>query len=284
MVLLMPSDSFADTLIHNAAADYLVEFGEKLEARGDVQGAIHEFSKALLVQPNNQKALAHLKNYGLEQGLYKPTQITAERPLIISMDTKAMTIPDPAEDAVKAEKVTETVEEVSAVKNPEDQEAMFEKYNQAIEQSLYYQQKFEELKSKNDHLVKYVEDQYHHQNKIIHVLEDYLHLREETLEDNKDEVVVQQLELATDYHALLQTLDELVQRHKSQADYLQQMGYRDALIKEKNSDLYFMKNKLEQADHIIGEQQRIINGQDAYIDDFEKEFLSVQNHYDQQQK
>lgn len=50
--------------------DFLVETGEYYLRKGDGETAIHEFSKALMINPDNEKAKEYLKMTGMEKGLY----------------------------------------------------------------------------------------------------------------------------------------------------------------------------------------------------------------------
>ena len=58
----------------NATSDYLVEIGEMYYNKGQKTDAIHEFSKALLINPDNKVAKEYLHKMGLREGLYKPSR------------------------------------------------------------------------------------------------------------------------------------------------------------------------------------------------------------------
>jgi chromosome segregation ATPase len=60
----------------NDAADYLANLGKKYYDGGQIDEAIHEFSKALIVDPNNVLAKKYLNKLGLSQGLYSPAKTT----------------------------------------------------------------------------------------------------------------------------------------------------------------------------------------------------------------
>ncbi|MCA9400207.1 MAG: hypothetical protein KC713_01170 [Candidatus Omnitrophica bacterium] len=53
-------------------ADFLVDIGERYYQKEQFDEAIHEFSKALLIDPQNQEARDYLRAMGVSQGLYKP--------------------------------------------------------------------------------------------------------------------------------------------------------------------------------------------------------------------
>jgi len=69
VTLLSVNFSYAD--IDGMGADYLVETGEIQLEHGNIQDAIHEFSKALMINPTHKKAKQHLQEYGLDKGLYE---------------------------------------------------------------------------------------------------------------------------------------------------------------------------------------------------------------------
>ena len=63
---LSGAKSFAGSMI----AEDKVKDGKAFYEEGDYQRAIHEFSKALLVDPNNKEAREYLHKMGLEDGIY----------------------------------------------------------------------------------------------------------------------------------------------------------------------------------------------------------------------
>ena len=54
----------------NAAADFLVKLGDEFYRQGNTDDAVHEYSKALLLDPSHEKAKEHLKKLGFSEGLY----------------------------------------------------------------------------------------------------------------------------------------------------------------------------------------------------------------------
>ena len=71
--LCLAQVSFADD---NNPADFLVEIGERHLKKGDVASAVHEFSKALMLDQDNQKAKGYLNELGIRQGLYSGIETT----------------------------------------------------------------------------------------------------------------------------------------------------------------------------------------------------------------
>ncbi|MBU4334421.1 MAG: hypothetical protein KKD07_08285, partial [Candidatus Omnitrophica bacterium] len=64
----MPKVSFARD--NRSPDDFIVETGEHYLRQGDAETAIHEFSKALMINPDNEKAREYLKMTGMKSGLY----------------------------------------------------------------------------------------------------------------------------------------------------------------------------------------------------------------------
>lgn len=54
----------------NTGSDFLIEIGNNEKANGNLKGAIHEWSKALMLDPTNEEAKRNLREAGLEEGLY----------------------------------------------------------------------------------------------------------------------------------------------------------------------------------------------------------------------
>ena len=74
VTVLLSLNNVSATETSSGASDYLVETGERSLQSGDVQDAIHEFSKALMVDPDNEKAKHYLKQFHLDGGIYQGAQ------------------------------------------------------------------------------------------------------------------------------------------------------------------------------------------------------------------
>lgn len=72
----------------NAGAAFLVEVGEKDILRGNIEQALHEFSKALMLDPSNEKALAYMREYGFKEGLYAGTSTRVSEAARFGMEHK----------------------------------------------------------------------------------------------------------------------------------------------------------------------------------------------------
>ena len=65
LLALLSSPAFCSET-QNAAADFLVEVGERALAEGKTEEAVHEFSKALMLDAQHKQAMEHLKKLGFE--------------------------------------------------------------------------------------------------------------------------------------------------------------------------------------------------------------------------
>ena len=74
ILLISSSLAYADT--KKSSADYLCDYGIRLYNEGDIDTAIQEFSKALLLQPNNQLAKDYLARMGVDDGIFTGTRTT----------------------------------------------------------------------------------------------------------------------------------------------------------------------------------------------------------------
>jgi tetratricopeptide (TPR) repeat protein len=75
MAFLLGLPMIANAGLREDGADFLVKIGVEYQKSGNAEDAIHEYSKALLIDPNNQGARKHLAEYGLKDGLYKPVKL-----------------------------------------------------------------------------------------------------------------------------------------------------------------------------------------------------------------
>ncbi len=66
------SPSYVSANLQAEEAQVLINLGKSLQKSGDIAGAVHEYSKALLADPDNQEAKALLAQCGFSRGLYKP--------------------------------------------------------------------------------------------------------------------------------------------------------------------------------------------------------------------
>lgn len=77
VVMLMLTSYNGQAAAENAGADFLVQTAINELKKGNKAGAVHEFSKALMLEPGNELAQAYLRELGYEQGLYanSPTAV-----------------------------------------------------------------------------------------------------------------------------------------------------------------------------------------------------------------
>lgn len=60
----------------SASAKALCDYAKGLYSRGEIEDAKSQFSKVLLIDPNNAMAKRYLQKMGLKKGLYRPLEVT----------------------------------------------------------------------------------------------------------------------------------------------------------------------------------------------------------------
>ncbi len=116
-----------------------------------------------------------------------------------------------------------------------DQEMMEARYYKAVETALHNADTALRAQAQNDRLKKFVSVQYAHQDKLIHVLEDYLHLREEQIRQMGNDVTLAKIEEAKQELQLFIEQTEALginQEHKARLDLLNQKIEELGLIKQ----------------------------------------------------
>ena len=74
----------------NGAAEALCQYGKRLYKQGDLENAIHEFSKALIVDPENETAKSYLRKMGLAEGLYSGEKTDRSRVVQLVRDLRQL--------------------------------------------------------------------------------------------------------------------------------------------------------------------------------------------------
>jgi len=89
-LMLVPQSSFAaeDLNLRKEGGDYLVKLAKTAYARGQYEDAAHEFSKALLIDPENKEALEGLRAMGIDRGLYADVRTSLTNTVEISRNFK----------------------------------------------------------------------------------------------------------------------------------------------------------------------------------------------------
>ena len=345
--------SFAGT--SKEAADFLVQAGETHLKDGQIQEAIHEFSKALMIQPNHPQAVRHLSSFGLNDGLYKNSQThlsvaaqlaeqvrnyqekmaalesekadieakfqgvqqdheqmaksqmirQLEEETIQAKKVVAESSPQvPADAAVEqakievlgvsiepaAENISEPVVDVSAAGEvaaeaniSDDKSLLAEKTeivkvqeaNQFDADFLVHQAKFELMAQHEEELARLREqhrefeqlasDQTQKKEKLISVMEEYLTIREDQMEDLKDDVLLTRLDLAHSQISSLAKTEDLIQLNGLQERYADRLQARDEIIAKRSDDLQFLNSRMDDVYKDIAQKQRVIHAQQNKI-------------------
>lgn len=214
------SSAFAATTTEDAA-DFLVKAGEYALKGGDIQSAIHEFSKALMLNPDHIKAKAYLSTYNLKEGIYKNDK-TREAQLA----NMAHDIRDYKDDvsALKSERLAlekrvMLLEDVIERKGDHKLLKDLEDYYRVsglieVDETLPRNEQLVALRQKHKDFLEYAFDKDRVQEKYLDVMEELLGYREEHLEDSRNDVTEYQVALAKNRKELLFRMEQLKQLSK----------------------------------------------------------------------
>lgn len=310
----------------NAAASFLVDIAKSHLEHGQVQEAIHEFSKALLVEPDNQEAKQHLERLGLSQGLYHATLTSQAKEIrarqeneiykekLASLEQRNKSIEGQIKELetrqqslneenqikdlessvvqVKIKTTAETYEQQLKNKNDkaakieadylakvnglktksstqekqvEEQRRMVEvksmelsmlsdKLNQVLSKPLkiedeaianHYKAELDSLRREYNQLaleLSLQKDKYDH---VFKVLEDYIYVRRNELNEVGDRLIFREMDLVKNEHYLLDRLDELVSLHESLENTRSQINEKNDSLNAKNADIELLLKKLD---------------------------------------
>ncbi|MBF0386029.1 MAG: hypothetical protein HQL27_09200 [Candidatus Omnitrophica bacterium] len=218
----------------NYPAQFLVEIGKSELKKGKLNDAVHEFSKALMVDPENKEAKKQLEKLGFKEGLYSPSVTTASKLIVahkalasnqdvidkalkenedmkkelLSLKTEREKFLASKMEIIESSKgdayreIAEQIDRNLTGLNPE-------KYKEAVLSNLRYEDKLFRMIKKYDSLKADYKRTYAHQDKLISVLEDYLSLREESLNDSADRLVAKEIDLSRQVTELIKQAEVL---------------------------------------------------------------------------
>jgi len=218
----------------NPAADFLVETGEHALAKGDAQTAIHEFSKALMLEPDHARAKMYLEKFDLQEGLYTATQTRESQ--MTSLASNNAKYKDRM-DVMQAERsrlqqrimmLEDTIErkgDHKLLKDIEDyyrHSAFYE-----VDKTLPKDEQLLALNNKHKDFLEYAFDKDRVQEKYLDVMEELLDYREFHLEDARDEAVNYRIALADNRRELLFRMEQLKALSQQFDSFRQKGGYYD---------------------------------------------------------
>ena len=231
------------------AADYLVEVGEMALRGGNAQDAIHEFSKALMIDPDHQEAKAYLRQFGLKAGIYTGAVTRESRlaDLAHGVRRHKKDINKLQEERTNLERRVMLLEDVmerkgdhKLLKDIEDYyryTAMYE-----IDETLPEDQQLLALKRKHKDFQEYAFDKDRIQEKYVDVMEELLHYREAHLEDARNDVLEHKIALAENRKELLVKMDRL-KRLRQEFDTYRHSRYYD------EKEVEHLENVLSEANY-----------------------------------
>ena len=341
--------SCADT--HNEMGEFLTDLGESYYNQGDTQEAIHEFSKALLVDPSNEKAKRYLKELGLDQGLYKgiktrssqvaelADQVKGYKQQVTDLEKQRLEIEEQSRQfkeekdsfikqnqtkLAKAQELQANVHQMEEshkrhLAERDTQIKQMEKYYQ--DKSRDYQQTLEQQKSqfttqlsvqssalevkeedikvvkgkldaligrglgredqaavltqKVHQLKKEAQREEKRRDNMFQAVDEYLYLRNDELNDLKNQVVYGELDLVKEEQRRWVRLDDLIELNDSVGQHRYWLNERDAWIEEKNKSLNSLTGRLADIQTELKKKNALIQEQEKHLLDLKKELQNA---------
>lgn len=256
--------SFAGT--GGEAADYLVKIGEMHLQDGQIQDAIHEFSRALMIQPNHHKAQKYLSSYELNDGLYRKIEPPVSLAPVQEPQPPAQLVSDLEKDTIQAKMAMQAAtEENVSIKSDKEQ------YEKVLEVSASDERQIRQMQRDENKFKQFVVDQANYHSQLIGALEDYLSVREDQMEDLKDSLILAQIDLARNQLTALAITQELIALNDVYDRYTDRLQARGELISQKSDDIQFLTSKLEDLRQDLAERQKMIAEQETKISMLEKQ-------------
>jgi len=295
------------------AAAMLVHVGENLLEENRIDDAIHEFSKAMMLDPQNEQAIYYLNQLGVSHSLYKGygtgmtsvaemgqhvlayqqkmsaleqekwalehrfSQMQSERDQLyvsslkredklIDLTAKLANLDSAYQKQGQAHdvQVAQMKDEFSQtqqayqdmvaldnranayrfrdLKEREEQlDYLGDKLFEAQEQALNYEDQLKSLQFDQRFFIRKVSDKMAFQNQQVHVLEDYLHMREDTLSGTEAELFRKQIHLTDNEQRLLNMMNDV---RDYVHHYERRINEREDLIVEQNKQITELEQML----------------------------------------
>ena len=232
----------------NVASDYLVEVGEYALKQGQVQTAVQEFQKALMVNPYNEKAMYYLQQLRFDQNSYVIPDEHIARMLRMEeqVDKYKRENEQLQANRLELQQGLARLKGDSLVRQKSD--------TGLVEQEVFsYMEEMEDevsiLKLEKVRFKKYAQDQYVYQDRLIHVLEDLLHYREDAVEDKKDDIIVRQIALAKNQNVLSAKMEDLVRLEEDLEKFRQKSMGNQEEIKKIKEDIHATYERMDELFH-----------------------------------
>jgi len=290
------------------SSDFLVEVGLNYLEQGRTEDAMHEFSKALMLNPDNQEAIELLNEMGLEEGLY--TNVKTRTSEISELAGSIKTYKDMVADLEKQKQDIETkfaqlkteqnsLYQAKMVKELEaeilnDKIQSFGQDDQGEKQTLdarlkqmeefytdvsreaalekrTYQEQNLALLQQEDQLRSYLSESYLYENQLAELSAKYNALRENVLvKDLKDNALLQDLEeyLYVRRHELDEMADQLVFR---EIDLLKNENQLTSTLE----DLMALQSKVSQYEQALNENSSLLESQEDQLRAYRSELSTV---------
>ncbi len=267
-------------------ADYLVTEGKNYYVAGDYAKAIHELSKALLVDPNHEEAQYYLNKLGATASLLlgrRSSKISQLNQMARNVEVYKNELVKLERDNMKKTKLTELMQKEREklnqilVSKEEENKGLKEKINNVQE---HFHQKANEDRGKIKELEKIKEKQ----KKEIACLNDELCTLEETL--------LTKVELIEDQQTEIKSLNKNVQEVKKMAKQRaaedrelikgieRSSSQKSQEIAKLNTDLIDVQGRLSVTETNLSEKEKKINELGTEINSLEKELNTTESRWE----
>jgi len=347
--------SSAEARRQNEAAAFLIKVGRSFYERGRVEEAMKEFSKALILDPDNKQAKNYLRKMGLSDGMYtspktyssqiadlsrhvtnykinndilseerkeaeqKALELEKDRNQIhlakqvkaLEVDVMNTKIRDAEKESqrlannyqhqARAQKKEwkeienrhlvkiENLNDICSIQEKKldiHQASLSDKTNQlmVLNEKLQevsdifakYEYHLTRLEEKYAQLQEKIIDRQHQHKRIVNALEDYMNLHRIRLGRSENDLVTKEMDLARSQWRLFDTVGDLVKTDDSLSDFQDQVDDREALILEKNKDLEFLRDTIDEVNLTVARRESLIEEQDQLIFELKEQLDQAQ--------
>jgi len=243
-------------------SDFLAAMGERSLEGGDIQTAIHEFSKALMLNPDNEKAKYYLKEFHINEGIYQGTQTRGSQMGQLATDIRdyQQQVHQLEQERFHLEKRVDLLEDAIERKGDhqllndiEDYYRQGAFYN--IDPDLPVDERLAALEGKHKEFLEYSYDKDRHQERTIDVMEAVLDYREYHLETAQNDVASTQIALAQNRKELLYYIDRLKRLTKEYDTYFQKRYYNAKEVERLEVQLMEARHEI---DTLFTERERTL--------------------------
>lgn len=268
----------------NSAADYLVQIAQQDYKNGKTKLALHELEKALILEPGHKDALKYVAEYSGKSDYqsihFSPTvhmarmqstikayeseleKLSLEKDIVErrvsdlrSREHTGPSFSTSGSELARGHYQAGAMDVISQIEL-DGREWDGDMYQKVVHAPVNSQDRVEEyleydetLHGDREEFLAFREkagNVYAHQDKQIHVMEDYLSIREEQVEDYRDEFVTNEIDLAWQQRVLLSQQDELTELTESHDHLITHLDDTAFLVREEDRYMDALRGRLDQ--------------------------------------